>query len=107
MSVVLGLKLVLVPSLIAGATLAGRQWGAFVAGWLSALPLVAGPILFFIAIEQSIVRGECRSRYSFRSACKPCLRHQLRLVSNALFVDCQPCFRLRGLKCRGRVPHPL
>src|SRR5436190_2252861 len=33
-------------------TLAGRRWGPAVAGWLSGLPIVAGPILFFISIEQ-------------------------------------------------------
>lgn len=48
----LALKLVLVPSLIGGVTLAGRRWGPSVAGWLSAFPIVAGPILFFIAIEK-------------------------------------------------------
>jgi hypothetical protein len=48
----LALKLFLLPSLICGLTLAGRRWGPSVAGWLSGLPIVAGPILFFISIEQ-------------------------------------------------------
>lgn len=52
MSAVLLLKLFLVPALIALVTLAGRRWGPAVAGWLSAFPIVAGPILWFIAIEQ-------------------------------------------------------
>lgn len=52
MNTVLLLKLVLVPALIAGVTLAGRRWGPAVAGWLSAFPIVAGPILWFIALEQ-------------------------------------------------------
>jgi len=52
MSIVLLLKLFLVPALIALVTLAGRRWGPAVAGWLSAFPIVAGPILWFIAIEQ-------------------------------------------------------
>lgn len=52
MSTVLLLKLMLVPGLIAGVTLAGRRWGPGVAGWLSAFPVVSGPILFFMAIEQ-------------------------------------------------------
>lgn len=52
MSAVLLLKLFLVPALIALVTLAGRRWGPAVAGWLSAFPVVAGPILFFIAVEQ-------------------------------------------------------
>ena len=52
MSFILALKLALVPALIGAVTLAGRRWGATVAGWLSAFPIVAGPILFFIALEQ-------------------------------------------------------
>lgn len=51
MSVVLGLKLTLVPTLIALVTLAGRRWGPSTAGALSAFPVVAAPILFFIALE--------------------------------------------------------
>lgn len=52
MSTVFLLKLLLVPALIALVTLAGRRWGPGVAGWLSAFPVVAGPILLFIAAEQ-------------------------------------------------------
>ncbi len=52
MSFVLALKLALVPALIGAVTLAGRRWGPSVAGWLSAFPIVAGPILYFIAVEQ-------------------------------------------------------
>ncbi|MCD2515910.1 hypothetical protein LQ564_06215 [Massilia sp. G4R7] len=46
------LKLLLVPALIALVTLAGRRWGPLVAGWLSAFPIVAGPILLVLALEQ-------------------------------------------------------
>ena len=46
------LKLLLVPSLIYAVTLAGRRWGPEVAGWLSAFPILSGPILLFIALEQ-------------------------------------------------------
>lgn len=46
------LKLVLVPGLIALVTLGGRRFGLRVGGWLNALPLVAGPVLFFLALEQ-------------------------------------------------------
>jgi len=49
---VLILKLFLVPVLIAAITLAGKRWGAAVAGSLAAFPVVTGPILFFLAIEQ-------------------------------------------------------
>lgn len=52
MSPTLPLKLCLVPALIWAVSLAGRRWGAAVAGWLSALPIVAGPILFTIALER-------------------------------------------------------
>lgn len=52
MTPTLFLKLFLVPALIALVTLAGRRWGPAVAGWLSAFPIVAGPILLFIALEQ-------------------------------------------------------
>jgi hypothetical protein len=46
------LKLFLVPSLIGVITLVGRRWGPSVAGWLSAFPVVAGPILLLISLEQ-------------------------------------------------------
>ncbi|MFZ5528865.1 MAG: hypothetical protein ACOZE7_19590 [Pseudomonadota bacterium] len=49
------LKLTLVPALIAAVTLAGRRWGPAVAGWLSAFPVVAGPILLFMGLEQGPV----------------------------------------------------
>ena len=52
MTPVLLLKLLLVPLLIYLVTLAGRRWGPGVAGWLSAFPIVAGPILFTLTIEQ-------------------------------------------------------
>ena len=40
------------PALVAGVTLGARRWGPRVGGWLTALPLVAGPTLFFLAMEQ-------------------------------------------------------
>lgn len=49
---ILILKLLLVPALIVAITLAGRKWGAAVAGCLAGFPVVTGPILFFLAIEQ-------------------------------------------------------
>jgi len=52
MNTVFSLKLVLVPLLIAAVTIAGRRWGPGIAGWLSGFPIVTGPILFFIAMEQ-------------------------------------------------------
>lgn len=52
MPAVLLLKLFLVPALIYLVTLCGRRWGPGVAGWLSAFPIIAGPILLAIALEQ-------------------------------------------------------
>jgi hypothetical protein len=46
------LKLLLVPSLVASVTLASRRWGLRVGGVLTGLPMVAGPTLCFYAIEQ-------------------------------------------------------
>lgn len=44
-------KLVLTPLLVASTSLAGRRWGPSLSGWLVALPLTSGPIVFFIAVE--------------------------------------------------------
>lgn len=52
MSELLILKLVLVPPLIAGVSLAGRRWGPGVSGWLVGLPLSSAPISLFLALEQ-------------------------------------------------------
>lgn len=45
-------KLTVAPLLVAGATLLGRRYGDRVAGLTAGLPIVAGPILFFYALEQ-------------------------------------------------------
>jgi hypothetical protein len=50
--VLLVLRLVLVPLLIAAVTLASRRWGHRVGAFVTALPAVAGPTLLFYAIEQ-------------------------------------------------------
>lgn len=47
----LALKLVLTPSVIVAASLAGRRWGGAVSGWIVALPLTSGPIAFFFALQ--------------------------------------------------------
>jgi hypothetical protein len=52
MTSILLLKLFLVPCLIYLVTLVGRKWGPGVAGWLSAFPIVSGPILLAITLEQ-------------------------------------------------------
>jgi len=53
-SVLLILKLTIVPLFIGLITLAGRKWGSGVAGLMGAFPVVAGPIITFIALEQGI-----------------------------------------------------
>jgi len=52
LTAILILKLFLVPALIYIVTLIGRRWGPDAAGWFSALPIVAGPILLTMALEQ-------------------------------------------------------
>ena len=46
------LKLVLVPAIIALVSLGGRRWGPRIGGWLNAVPMVAGPVLLLLAVEQ-------------------------------------------------------
>jgi hypothetical protein len=50
--VLLLLKLLVVPGLVAGVTLATRRWGHRIGGLLTAFPVVAGPVLCFYAVEQ-------------------------------------------------------
>lgn len=51
----LALKLFLVPAFLLLISLAGRRWGPEVAGWLAGLPLLTGPILFLLALENGPV----------------------------------------------------
>lgn len=48
----LSCKIVIVPTLIALVTFAGRRWGTHLSGVLAGLPLIVGPILVFLALEQ-------------------------------------------------------
>jgi hypothetical protein len=50
--VLLILKFLLAPGLVALASLAGRRWGLKVGGAIAGFPVVVGPILFFFAVEQ-------------------------------------------------------
>jgi len=45
------LKLVLTPSVMVGATLAGRRWGSAVSGWLVGFPLTSGPLVLYLALD--------------------------------------------------------
>ena len=55
MSPLFAFKLLLVPAFLFALSLAGRRWGTAVSGWFVALPVVAGPIVFFIGLEQGEV----------------------------------------------------
>jgi uncharacterized membrane protein (GlpM family) len=46
------LKLALVPLFLGLISIAGQRFGPSMAGWLAGLPVVVGPILFLIALEQ-------------------------------------------------------
>ncbi len=52
MSAIVAWKLFLVPAFIGTLSLAGRRWGPAISGWLVGLPVVAGPIVYFLAVEQ-------------------------------------------------------
>ena len=45
------LKLALVPLVVWLASVAGRRWGHSATGWISGLPLIAGPISVFLTID--------------------------------------------------------
>jgi len=47
------LKVVVTPILVSAATLIGRRWGQVLSGWLVGLPLTSGPVVFFLAVDQS------------------------------------------------------
>lgn len=54
---ILLVKLLLVPLLLATVTIAGRRWGQSVAGWLGGFPIVAGPILLILTLENGNAFG--------------------------------------------------
>lgn len=62
MSSTLALKVILVPALIGLITLAGRRWGQGFAGWLGSFPIVAGPVLFILALENGNIFGAGAAR---------------------------------------------
>jgi hypothetical protein len=51
------LKLLVAPGLVAAVTLAVLRRGPAIGGWLSGMPVVAGPVLVFVAIEQGAAFG--------------------------------------------------
>jgi hypothetical protein len=46
-----GARLLLVPAAVWLASLAGRRWGHAVSGYLGGLPLIGGPITFYLALD--------------------------------------------------------
>ncbi len=62
MTPVLAVKLMLVPALIYLVTWVGNKWGPAVAGWLSAFPIVAGPILVVLTLEQGTFFGAAAAK---------------------------------------------
>jgi hypothetical protein len=61
--VLLLLKVIMVPALVVSVTLGARRWGPRVGGFLTSFPIVAGPTLFFFALEQghAFVREAARA----------------------------------------------
>jgi hypothetical protein len=51
------LKILLVPALIAAVTIVGRRYGQGIGGWLGSFPIVAGPVLFILALENGVTFG--------------------------------------------------
>lgn len=51
MSVETALRLALVPAAVWLASLAARRWGHAVSGYLGGMPLIGGPITYFLAVD--------------------------------------------------------
>lgn len=50
----LWIKLIMMPFVIGGVTLASKKWGNLVGGMIASLPWIAGPIMLFFTIEQGV-----------------------------------------------------
>ena len=68
----LALKVALAPLLVVAATLAGRRWGATVAGIVTAMPVVAGPILAILTIEHGRAFGSTAARFALLGVVGQC-----------------------------------
>lgn len=51
---ILPLKLLMAPVLIAAATLAGRRWGPAVSGWFISFPFISAPISLILALQNGL-----------------------------------------------------
>ena len=54
---ILALKVFGTPVIVGGATMAGRRWGPAVSGWIGGLPLVSGPLTYYLTAEQGAAFG--------------------------------------------------
>jgi len=61
-SVETALRLALVPAAVWLASLAARRWGHAVSGYLGGMPLIGGPITYFLALDYG-------AQFAARSAC--------------------------------------
>lgn len=50
----LWIKLIMMPIVIGGVTLASKKWGNLVGGMIASLPWIAGPVILFFTIEQGV-----------------------------------------------------
>lgn len=55
--ILLALRFLLAPVLVAAASLAARRWGDRAGGYIAALPFVAGPLLLVVTLEHGIRFG--------------------------------------------------
>lgn len=84
-------KLVMTPILVGTASLAGRRWGPGVSGWLVALPLTSGPIVFYLTLSHGARFGSSVAAATLAGA-----------ISQAAF-----CLLYSRTALRWRWPHAL
>jgi len=48
------IKIILMPIVIGGVTIASKKWGNLAGGMIASLPWIAGPIMLFFTIEQGV-----------------------------------------------------
>jgi hypothetical protein len=111
--VLLILRLVLVPLLIAVVTLAGRRWGQRVGAFVTALPAVAGPTLGFYAIQQGrtfaadAALGSMLGLVGVAAFCLAYARSSLRLHWSACLFIGWGSFAVVSMLLYGVSVHPL
>jgi hypothetical protein len=60
--ILLVMKGLLAPALLAVCTLAARRWGSLVGGWLLGLPLISGPVSYFLLVQHGSGFAESAAR---------------------------------------------